>query len=94
MEQKKIKVGLIGAGAIAHVAHFPSLASMEDVEMCAVLSGHFEKAQSAARQFGITNAVRDLDEFLRQDLDCAILLTPKSGKNTSCHCWRQGSMSL
>lgn len=78
MEQKKIKVGVIGAGAIAHVAHFPSLASMEDVEMRAVLSGHFEKAQSAARQFGIANAVRDLDEFLRQDLDCAVLLTPKT----------------
>ena len=78
MEQKKIRVGVIGAGAIAHVAHFPSLASMEDVEMRAVLCGHFEKAQSAARQFGITTAVRDLDEFLRQGLDCAVLLTPKT----------------
>ena len=78
MEQKKIKVGIIGAGAIAHVAHFPSLASMEDVEMRAVLSGHYEKAQSAARQFGIARAVRDLDEFLKQDLDCAVLLTPKT----------------
>ena len=78
MEQKKIKVGVIGSGAIAHVAHFPSLASMEDVEMRAVLSGHFEKAQAAARQFGIARAVRDLDEFLKQDLDCAVLLTPKT----------------
>ena len=78
MEQNKIKVGVIGAGAIAYVAHFPSLASMDDVEMRAVLSGHFEKAQSAARQFGVTNAVHDLDEFLRQDLDCAVLLTPKT----------------
>lgn len=78
MTDKKIKVGVIGAGAIAHVAHLPSLASMEDVEIGAVLSGHFDKAEAAARQFGARKAVRNLDELLKEDLDCALLLTPKT----------------
>lgn len=78
MSERKIRVGVIGTGAIARVAHFPSLASMEDVEIRAVLSRDFLNAEIAARRFGATKAVRDLPSFLAQDLDCAVLLTPKT----------------
>ncbi|MBN2396690.1 MAG: Gfo/Idh/MocA family oxidoreductase [Candidatus Atribacteria bacterium] len=78
MVNKKIKAGVIGTGAIAHVAYFPSLASMKNVEISAVLSGHFENAQSTIRQYGGGRAVHNLDEFLKQDLDCAFILTPKN----------------
>jgi len=33
---KKLKVGFIGAGSRANVAHYPSLAEMEDVEIAAI----------------------------------------------------------
>ena len=77
-ERKKLRVGVIGAGSIAHSAHFPALASFEDVEVAAVLNRTYEKAEEACRQYGFTKAVHDLDEFLNQNLDAAILLTPKT----------------
>lgn len=78
MTDKKIKVGIIGAGSIAHVAHFPSLASFEDVEMTAVLSEFEADAQKAAQRYGIKNVVTNLDDFLKLGLDAAVLLTPKT----------------
>ena len=75
---RKLRVGVIGTGAIAHNAHFPSLASFEDVEVAAVLGGHYENAEKAVRQYGFKKAVRSLDEFLAEDLDAAVLLTPKT----------------
>ena len=78
MEREKIRIGIIGTGAIAHVAYFPSLISMDDVEIEAVLSKHFENAEVASRQCGAKKAVHDLSEFLDQGLNAAILLTPKT----------------
>ena len=77
-EKKKLRVGVIGAGSIAYSAHFPALSSFQDVEVAAVLNRTYEKAQDACRQFGFGKAVRNLDEFLNQDLDAAVLLTPKT----------------
>lgn len=77
-EQKKMRIGIIGAGSIAHSAHFPALSSFEDVEVVAVLNRTYEKAEQACRQYGFGKAVKTLDEFLNQDLDAAVLLTPKT----------------
>ena len=75
---KKIKIGIIGAGAIAHAAHFPSFSSFEDVELTALLDSKPEQAEAAARKYGIKKVVGNLDEFLQQDLNAAVLLTPKT----------------
>ncbi|MGE5614178.1 MAG: Gfo/Idh/MocA family protein, partial [Bacillota bacterium] len=76
--ERKIKVGIIGAGSIAHAAHFPSFSSFEDVEIAAVLDENYERAKSACQKFNVKKAVRNIDEFLKQDLDAAVLLTPKT----------------
>ncbi len=75
---QKIRVGVIGAGAIAKIAHFPVLASMQEVEISAVYSRTFEHAQSCATRFGAVKACETFAEFLETDMDCAILLTPKT----------------
>lgn len=77
-EKKKIKVGIIGAGSIAYAAHFPALSSFDDVELTAVLDSKYEQAEAASRRFGIKKAVKDFDEFMKQDMDAAVLLTPKT----------------
>lgn len=74
----KIRVGVIGAGSIAHTVHFPVLSSFEDVEVVAVLSQYYEDAQQAVRQYGFQKAVRSFEEFLDQGLDAAVVLTPKT----------------
>lgn len=77
-EKKKLKVGVIGAGSIAYAAHFPSLSSFDDVEISAILDYNFAQAEAACQRFGGKRAVRNLDEFLEQNLDAAVLLTPKT----------------
>ena len=78
MEEKIIKVGVIGTGSIAKVAHFPSLIKIPGIELTSVMSGHYENAVKAKESYGFKNAAHDMDEFLKQDLDCAFLLTPKT----------------
>lgn len=77
-EKRKVKIGIIGAGSIAYAAHFPSFASFDDVELTAVLDTNFQQAETASRRFGIKKAVKSFDEFMKQDLDAAVLLTPKT----------------
>lgn len=76
--ENKIKVGVIGTGSIAQIAQLPCLASISVVEITAILSGHYENAVKAAARYNAKKAVHDLDEFLKQDMDCAFLLTPKT----------------
>lgn len=78
MEQKKVRVGVIGAGSIAYAAHFPALTSFDDVEIATVLSEPYETATKAAKHFGVGHVSKDLNDFLAQDLDAAVLLTPKT----------------
>jgi predicted dehydrogenase len=60
-EAKKIRVGVIGAGSIAKVAHFPVMASMPEIEISAVFSRTFERAEDLSRQFGARKTVRTIE---------------------------------
>ncbi len=75
---KKVRVGVIGTGAIADIAHFPSLKANRDVELVSVISGNMELANEAVRRYGIGHAVETLDEMLKLGVDCVFLLTPKT----------------
>jgi virulence factor len=77
-ESGKIRVGVIGTGAIAKIAHFPVLAAMPEVEISAVYSRTFEHAKACAANFGAVKACETFGEFLDTELDCAVLLTPKT----------------
>ena len=77
-DSKKIRVGVIGAGKIAQIAHFPVLASLPDVEISALFSKTFDKAENLSRQFGVKKTAHTFEEFLKEDIDCAVLLTPKT----------------
>ena len=74
----KVRVGIIGTGSIAQIAHFPALMAMEDVEIAGVLGSSREKSEQAARRCGVPVAAGNLDELLKQDLDAVFLLTPKT----------------
>lgn len=74
----KIKVGVIGTGAIANIAHFPVLSSLPEVSLQAIYDIQYEKALEAKNRYGAVMACRTIEEFLNQDLDCAVLLTPKT----------------
>ena len=59
-----VKVALIGAGAMANQAHYPSLAEFDDVEMVALCDLMPEKLKSTADRFGIRNTFTDYHRML------------------------------
>lgn len=53
---EKFKTGIIGCGNIANAKHMPTLAKMDDVEMVAFCDIVPERAQEAAKKYGVPGA--------------------------------------
>ncbi len=95
---KVIKVGIIGCGGIANSKHMPSLAKVADCEMVAFCDIIPERAEEAAKKFGVEGAkvFSDYRELLREDIDVVHICTPnrshsfitvdalESGKHVMC----------
>jgi virulence factor len=60
----KVKVAIVGAGAMVNSAHAPSLAAMPDVDMVGICDIVVERAQEAAKKFGIPRAFVDYREMI------------------------------
>lgn len=54
--ERKVRVGIIGCGGIAGGKHLPSLATVKEVEIVAFCDLKIEKAEKAAKEYGIENA--------------------------------------
>jgi virulence factor len=78
MFTKRVRVGVIGAGAIAKIAHLPSLRSNQNVEIVSIMDKKKAAAEEVAREYCIEYPVESLDEMLKKDIDCIFLLTPKT----------------
>ena len=65
----KIRVGIVGAGNIARTAHLPAYRKMDDVELVGIADIKPERAEQAAREFGIAKAYACIDEMLA---DCKL----------------------
>lgn len=63
---RKVRVALIGAGAMANAVHYPSLSEMKDVEMMAVCDLDLGKALKTAEQFSIPNVYTDYGKMLNE----------------------------
>ena len=74
---KKLRTGIIGTGAIAEIAHLPELSKNTSVELCGILSGHYENACRAGERYNIAHPVHSIEELVSLGLDCAFVLSPK-----------------
>ncbi|WP_106449669.1 Gfo/Idh/MocA family protein [Trichococcus alkaliphilus] len=76
----KLKFGIIGCGGIANGKHFPALAKLSDkVEIVAFCDTVIERAEKAAKEYGIADALvtEDYKALLaREDIDVIHVLTP------------------
>jgi predicted dehydrogenase len=76
-EGEKLRVGLLGVGAIAQVVHLPVLSQLENVELAAVCDVDKPRAKAIAARFGIPNVYGDDNQVFRSDdLDAIIICTP------------------
>jgi predicted dehydrogenase len=76
----KLKIGVIGAGGIANGIHLPVLASIPEAELCAVCDLISERAEAAAKAFGIPRTYSSYHDLLsREKPDAVFVLVPPDG---------------
>jgi predicted dehydrogenase len=74
---ERLKVGVIGGGAIAQVAHLPVLKKMRTVEVKAICDTDLPKARALATRFGVNDAFDDIEDLLRyESLDAVVISSP------------------
>lgn len=72
-----IRLGLIGTGSIAQVAHLPIIHSLPDVELAGICDVDAGKLESIARMYNVPVRSRDYREFVRNpDIDAFLVATP------------------
>ncbi len=72
-----LRLGLVGAGAIAQLAHLPVLAKIRGARLVAICDNDGPKAGALAQRLGVPDIFTDIDELLDSDeLDAVIIATP------------------
>ncbi len=72
-----IRIGVVGAGAIAQLAHLPVLAKMRGAQLAALCDNDRPKARALADRFGIPDVVTDIQDLLElEGLDAVVVATP------------------
>jgi predicted dehydrogenase len=72
-----VRLGLVGAGAIAQLAHLPLLAKMRGAQLVAICDNDGPKAGALAQRLGVPHIFTDIDELLDSDeLDAVVIATP------------------
>ena len=68
-----IRLGLVGAGAIAQLAHLPVLSKIRGARLVAICDNDGPKAGSLAQRLGVPDIFTDIDELLDSDeLDAVV----------------------
>lgn len=72
-----IRIGMVGAGAIAQVAHLPVLRKMKGVEVVAICDNDGPKARALAQRLDVGAAYTDIEELLEfAKVDAVVICTP------------------
>jgi predicted dehydrogenase len=73
----ELRLGLVGAGAIAQLAHLPLLARMRGAQLVAICDNDGPKAGALAQRLNVPHIFTDMDELLDSDqLDAVVIATP------------------
>lgn len=74
---ERLRVGIVGGGAIAQVAHLPVLKKLKTIEVRAICDTDLPKARALADRFAVKDAFDDIEELLRyEDLDAVVICSP------------------
>ena len=75
MADKKVRLGVIGAGGIAQSVHFPSLSEITGCELTAVCDLRRERAETAAAKYGFARWYDSQYEMMKKEqLDGVLVL--------------------
>ena len=72
-----IRLGLVGAGAIAQLAHLPVLSRIKGAQLVAICDNDGPKAGALAQRLGVPDIFTDMDELLdSEEVDAVVIATP------------------
>ncbi len=72
-----VRIGMVGAGAIAQVAHLPVLRKMKGVEIVGICDNDGAKARALAQRLGVAAWYTDIEELLEfGTCDAVVICTP------------------
>ncbi|HWK38133.1 MAG TPA: Gfo/Idh/MocA family oxidoreductase [Hyphomicrobium sp.] len=75
---RPIRVGVVGAGFIAQVAHLHSLSRIDGVHLVGLAEPHDDLRNAVAQRFGIDRAVRDYRGLLKSGgVDAVVVSLPR-----------------
>jgi virulence factor len=72
----KTRLGIIGLGGMAQRAYLPVLSNLELVDLAVVMSRRADVVERIRTQYRVLGGTTDSAEFLRQNLEAAVVLTP------------------
>lgn len=76
MATRKLRIGLIGAGANTRSRHIPGLRAQPDIELLAICNRRPDSTAAAAHEFGIPRAYGRWEEVVRDaDIDAIVIGT-------------------
>ena len=74
---ERVRIGVVGAGAIAQLAHLAVISKMRGAELAALCDNDRAKARALADRFGIRDTFTDIEDLLElDDLDAVVVATP------------------
>jgi predicted dehydrogenase len=74
---ERMRVGIVGGGAITQVAHLPVLKKLKTIEVRAICDTDLPKARALADRFSVKDAFDDIEELFRyEELDAVVICSP------------------
>jgi predicted dehydrogenase len=71
------RIGLIGVGAVAQIAHLPALAGRDDVTIVGICDSDRAKARALATRFSVPDVFEDIEDLLAYARpDAVVVSTP------------------
>lgn len=72
-----VRIGVVGAGAIAQLAHLPVLSMMRGIALAAVCDNDRPKARALADRFSVPDVYTDIEDMIEnEDLQAIVVATP------------------
>ncbi|MES2123273.1 MAG: Gfo/Idh/MocA family oxidoreductase [Gemmatimonadota bacterium] len=82
----RLRLGIVGAGAITQVGHLPGLKRVKEIDVVGICDNDLPKARALADRFGIPDAYGDIEELVEYDaLDAVLICTPNHLHESQIH---------
>lgn len=74
--EKKLRIGMIGAGSIAKSSYLPVFSEQQDIELAAVMTKSTQRADWVREHYGFGAAVQSVEELAGAQPDCVFVFSP------------------